>query len=106
MPIKQEIEKERYLVTWLIEDPDYERGYRLYHSSEGMWWTEENRSGTPEHWVFLHKQIVQIEEPEFDVRELMLKSLEGSKQRLMAEYSATMASIEDRISKLTALEVD
>ena len=94
-----------FVTTWLIVDSYYEKGYRLYRRV-----VSEHESGpnsyTPEEWVYLDCQPVEIDDIKFDVREKILEGLEGEKKKIMAEYAANMASIEDRISKLLALEVD
>lgn len=56
-------------------------------------------------WVFLCDEEIEVAIPDFDIREKLLESLNGEKQKLMAEYAKNMASIEDKISKLLALEV-
>ncbi|PNV83814.1 MAG: hypothetical protein C0610_16680 [Desulfobacteraceae bacterium] len=96
--------KKVWITTYLIQDATNEVGYYLYHEVLRQERKDYSKY-MPEHWVFLHVQPVEIEEPDFDIREKMLESLQGEKKRMMAEYSANMASIEDRISKLTALEV-
>ena len=58
---------------------------------------------TPDGWVFLCEEEVEVKDPTFDAREVLLKALEGEKKLIMADYAKSMASIEDKIGKLTAL---
>lgn len=93
-----------WIRQYLIEDDTKDLGYYIYGTSEHSKYNEKY-AYDPEGWVFLCEEEVEVADPEFDVREMVLKGLEGTKKKMMAEYSAKMASINDRISKLTALEV-
>lgn len=93
-----------WIRQFLIEDENKEAGYHIYPTSHTCQY-DPKYSYDPEGWVFLCEHEIEVPDPEFDVREMVLKGLEGEKKRMMADYSAKMASIEDRISKLTALEV-
>ena len=51
------------------------------------------------------EQEIEIEVPDnFDPRAQQIDALEKEKQRVMAEYQMTVTKINDRISKLQALE--
>jgi hypothetical protein len=55
--------------------------------------------------VWVSEQDVEIEVPEnFDPRQSEVAALEARKIKAMADYQKTVTEINDRISKLTALE--
>ena len=55
--------------------------------------------------VWVSEQEVEIEVPEnFDPRQLQIAALEARKIKAMADYQKTVTEINDRISKLQALE--
>ena len=55
--------------------------------------------------VYLWEQEIEIEVPDkYDPRAKQIAALEKQKQKMMAEYQKTVTEINDRISKLQALE--
>jgi hypothetical protein len=55
--------------------------------------------------TYICKQDIEIEVPgEFDPRAQQIAALEKEKQKVMADYQKTVTEINDRISKLQALE--
>ena len=55
--------------------------------------------------VWVNKQEVEIDVPkDFDPRQLQIAALEAKKIKVMADYQKSVTEINDRISKLTALE--
>ena len=55
--------------------------------------------------VWVSEQEVEIDVPEdFDPRQLQIAALEARKAKAMADYQKSVTDINDRISKLTALE--
>lgn len=94
------------VATYLVPDEYASKGFRIAYSvrpeEEGPY-----RDGYMDEygWVELSQQVVEIEEPDYDVREVLLKGLKAEEKKLVAEYAKSKASIEDRISKLMALEV-
>jgi hypothetical protein len=55
--------------------------------------------------VWVSEQEVEIDVPEdFDPRQLQIAALEAKKIKVMADYQKSVTEINDRISKLTALE--
>ena len=58
-----------------------------------------------EHQNYVCSQEIEIEVPEdFDPRAQQIAALEALKQKVMADYHKSVTDINDRISKLTALE--
>ena len=58
-----------------------------------------------EHQNYVCSQEIEIEVPEnFDPRAQKIAALEKQKQKAMADYQKSVTDINDRISKLTALE--
>ena len=58
-----------------------------------------------EHQNYVCSQEIEIEVPEdFDHRAQQIAALEALKQKVMADYHKSVTDINDRISKLTALE--
>jgi hypothetical protein len=55
--------------------------------------------------IYVNSQEVEIEVPDaFDPRALQIAALKKHKQKVMADYQKTVDQINDRISKLQALE--
>ena len=58
-----------------------------------------------EHQTYVCSQEIEIEVPEdFDPRAQKIAALEAQKTKAMADYHKTVTEINERISKLTALE--
>lgn len=58
-----------------------------------------------ENMVYVSTQEVEIDVPEnFDPRALQIAALEAQKQKAMADYQKSVNDINERISKLQALE--
>jgi hypothetical protein len=58
-----------------------------------------------EHQTYVCSQEIEIEVPEdFDPRAQQIAALEAKKTKAMADYQKSVTEINDRISKLTALE--
>jgi hypothetical protein len=58
-----------------------------------------------EHQTYVCSQEIEIEVPEdFDPRAQKIAALEAQKAKAMADYQKSVTEINDRISKLTALE--
>lgn len=55
--------------------------------------------------TYVCEQVVEVEVPDnYDPRAQQIKALEKEKQKVMADYQKTVTEINDRISKLQALE--
>jgi hypothetical protein len=55
--------------------------------------------------IYVNSQELEIEVPEnFDPRPSQIAALEAQKQKARADYQATVNDINDRISKLQAIE--
>ena len=108
--MSKEIEKEvtRWATLYVVPSEYNESGFTFHMDFKYRCKEERDKSdwdNDPEDWVFLCEEEYTMEVPTFDMREKLLESLQGTKRRKMAEYQKEMASIDDRISKLTALEV-
>ena len=58
-----------------------------------------------EHRTYIGAQEVEIEVPtDYDPREKQIAALEAQKKQAMAEFHKSVSEINDKISKLTALE--
>ena len=58
-----------------------------------------------DHFTYVEEQEIEIEVPDnYDPRAQKVAALERQKQKVMADYQKTVAEINDRISKLQALE--
>jgi hypothetical protein len=58
-----------------------------------------------EHRTYIGPQEVEIEVPtDYDPRKKQIAALEAQKKHAMAEFHKSVSEINDRISKLTALE--
>jgi hypothetical protein len=58
-----------------------------------------------EHMTYVCTQEIEIEVPEsYDPRAQKIASLEKQKQKVMADYQKTVNEINERISKLQAIE--
>lgn len=58
-----------------------------------------------DHYTFVCEQDIEMEVPDnYDPRAQQIAALEKHKQKVMADYQKTVIEINDRISKLTALE--
>lgn len=58
-----------------------------------------------EHRTYVGEQEIEIEVPDdYDPRAQKITALEKHKQKVMADYQKTLMEINDRISKLQALE--
>ena len=58
-----------------------------------------------EHLTYVGEQEIEIDVPEnYDPRAQKIAALEKQKQQVMADYHKTVMEINDRISKLQALE--
>jgi len=90
----------QYLTPSSVDDS----GYSIYATTNTIKHNPKY-AYDPDDWVFLCEEEVEVADPEFDVREMILKGLEGQKEKLMADYSKAMMEVEDKISKLTALEM-
>lgn len=94
------------VATYLVPDEYYPNGFRIAYSVRPV---EDGpcREGYMEDygWVELSQEVVEVEEPDYDIREVLLKGLKAEEKKLVAEYAKSKASIEDRVSKLMALEV-
>lgn len=57
------------------------------------------------HRTYIGEQGIEIEVPDdYDPRAQQIAALEKQKQKVMADYQKTVTEINDRISKLQALE--
>jgi hypothetical protein len=57
------------------------------------------------HRTYVGEQEIEIEVPDdYDPRAQQIAALEKQKQKVMADYQKTVTEINDRISKLQALE--
>jgi len=97
------MEKTIFVATFLIADEYTEHGFRIKYCADDTPFDSDYMEDYG--WIFIVQQEVGIEEPDYDVRELLLKGLKAEERKLVAEYAKSKASIEDRISKLMALEV-
>ena len=58
-----------------------------------------------EHRTYVGEQEIEIEVPDnYDPRAQQIAALEKQKQKVMADYQKTVTEINERISKLQALE--
>jgi hypothetical protein len=58
-----------------------------------------------EHRTYVGEQEIEIEVPDdYDPRAQKIAALEKHKQKVMADYQKTLMEINDRISKLQAIE--
>lgn len=58
-----------------------------------------------DHYTYVGPQEIEVEVPEnYDPRPQQVAALEKKKQQVMAEFQKTVDEINDRISKLQALE--
>ena len=58
-----------------------------------------------DHYTFVCEQEIELEVPDnYDSRAQQIEGLEKQKQKVMADYQKSVAEINDRISKLQALE--
>lgn len=58
-----------------------------------------------EHLTYVSEQEIEIDVPDdYDPRAQKIAALEKHKQKVMADYHKTVTEINDRISKLQALE--
>jgi hypothetical protein len=58
-----------------------------------------------EHYTFIGEQEIEIEVPDnYDPRAQKIEALQKQKQKIMADYQKTVTEINDRISKLQAIE--
>jgi hypothetical protein len=58
-----------------------------------------------EHYLYIGEQEIEIEVPDdYDPRPQQIAALEKQKQKAMADYQKSVTEINDRISKLQALE--
>ena len=63
------------------------------------------RMGDTASITYICEQEIEIEVPDdFDPRAQQIAALEKEKQKVMADYQKTVTEINDRISKLQALE--
>jgi len=95
--------KKVFVATFIIISEYSDGGYYISYASRETPYEEDHMADYG--WVFITQEEVEISEPDFDIREKLLAGLEGEKRKIMAEYAKSMASIEDKISKLQALEV-
>jgi hypothetical protein len=93
-----------FVRQYLTPSESSDTGYSIYTTTNVCKYNPKH-AYDPDDWVFLCEEEVELPDPEFDVRETILKGLKGQEQRLMADYSKNMASIKDKISKLMALEM-
>jgi hypothetical protein len=99
--------KTMFIQSYLSESEYQDCGYFIHTVIHDVCWEErcENSWLSPtKEAIFLSEQEVEVDIPEFDAREKLLASLEGKKRDLMAKYQRDKASIEDKISKLLALD--
>lgn len=97
------MKKTIFVATFLIADEYTEQGFRIKHCAHDTPFDSDYMEDYG--WIFIVQQEVEIDEPSYDVRELLLKGLKAEERKLVAEYAKSKASIEDRVSKLMALEV-
>jgi hypothetical protein len=58
-----------------------------------------------DHYTFVCEQDIEMEVPDnYDSRAQQIEGLEKQKQKVMADYQKSVTEINDRISKLQALE--
>lgn len=58
-----------------------------------------------DHYTFVCEQEIELDVPDnFDPRAQQIAALEKQKQKVMADYQKSVDEINDRISKLQALE--
>lgn len=58
-----------------------------------------------DHYTFVCEQEIELDVPDnYDPRANQIAALEKQKQKVMADYQKSVAEINDRISKLQALE--
>jgi hypothetical protein len=58
-----------------------------------------------DHYTFVCEQEIEMEVPDnYDSRAQQIEGLEKQKQKVMADYQKSVTEINDRISKLQALE--
>ena len=91
-----------FVQAFIYENKYREEGYSIVFDA-----TKESYDPDrcPSGWVFLAEMEIDMPLPDFDAREKLLELAVGELKELMAKYAREKATIEDKISKLTALEV-
>jgi hypothetical protein len=82
----------------------------IFHSkysweNEGEYLAFYAKIDDDEHRTYIGEQEIEIEVPDnYDPRAQKIVALEKKKQKVMADYQKTVTEINERISKLQALE--
>jgi hypothetical protein len=82
----------------------------IYHSQyswdeSGIYEVLSFKTANTEHRTYVGEQEIEIEVPDnYDPRAQKIAALEEHKQKVMADFQKTMTQINERISKLQALE--
>ena len=72
---------------------------------EGEYLVYSHQMDDTDYRTHIHEQEIEIEVPDhYDPRAQKIAALEKEKQKMMADYQKTVTEINDRISKLQALE--
>ena len=73
--------------------------------NEGSYTVHSIKLDDTEHRTYVGEQEIEIEVPEdYDPRAQKIAALEKYKKKVMADYQKTVTEINDRISKLQAIE--
>ena len=80
--------------------------YKKYHWEDtGEYIVFAFKTGDSDTLTFIGEQDVELEIPDnYDPRAQQVAALEAAKQKVMADYQKSVNEINDRISKLQALE--
>ena len=95
-----------YIQSFFAESEYNPKGWSIYHVESNLCYEDRMKteySKPPEDWVFLGEKRVEIELPDFDENELLLKGLNSKLDKLMADYAKEKAQIQQRIDDLLAL---
>jgi hypothetical protein len=80
--------------------------YQKYEwEDEGQYLIYSHKFDDTDYRSYVGSQEIEISVPDgFDPRAQQIAALEAKKQKVMAEYQKTVTEINDRISKLQAIE--
>lgn len=80
--------------------------YNQYHwEQKGQYIVLYAKIDETESFTYVNSQEIEIEVPEsFDPRTRKIAALEKQKQKVMADYQKTVTEINEKISKLQAIE--
>jgi len=79
--------------------------FKYSWEDEGEFRVDSIKLNDNEHHTYVGDQEVEIEVPDnYDPRPQKIAALEKQKQKVMADYQKSVTDINDRISKLMAIE--